>query len=279
MNNSVFKTLPAKAPLLTLATVLMFSSAFATEPAEEQAPAAKTSEKHVEVVLSASEEGPEKAIKIVVLGSDDGEIETGRTALDTGDYASGDEKDGVLISLESSEDGIASIKDIVKTLAMTQWHDLSEEEKEQLLDSLENLDAEMTFEVHPDIDMSSNSSGEGIIAIIAVFGLPLFLLIAILFYKHRKRMVKVALVKDYLDAGKDVPAEVLTAINGAEPDAPANSFQSGVRNIAMGAGLFLFLGLLIDWGLAAVALIPLFIGIGKLIVWHINKDSTDNQAS
>ena len=136
----------------------------------------------------------------------------------------------------------------------------------------------MYLEVQHEIDIDGDSSAESIIAIIAVFGLPLFLLVAVLYYKHRKRMVKVALIKDYLDAGKDVPAEVLVAINGGEPDAPADSFQSAVRNIALGAGLFLFLGLLIDWDLAAVALIPLFIGIGKLIVWRINRNATEQQA-
>ena len=42
--------------------------------------------------------------------------------------------------------------------------------------------------------------------------------------------------------------------------------------------LLLFLGLLIYWYLAAVALIPLFIGIGKLIVWRINRNATEQQA-
>lgn len=277
MNINLFKALP-------LSAALMLSPVLGAESAEEQDAQQQIVEKHVEIVLSATEEGPEKTMKIVVRGSGDDDIDTWVTDINSDEELAGDEEapgeqEGTMIRFQSSEDGIASVKKVIKTLAMTEWQDLSGEEKEQLIDSLEALDDDMELEVRHDIDIDSDSSAEAIIAIIAVFGMPLFIIIAILYYKHRKRMVKVALVKDYLDAGKDVPAEVLTAINGAEPDAPADSFQSAVRNIAVGAGLFLFLGLLVGWDIAAVALIPLFIGIGKLIVWRMNRESNDNQAS
>lgn len=277
MNINLFKALP-------LSAALMLSPVLGAESAEEQDAQQQIVEKHVEIVLSATEEGPEKTMKIVVRGSGDDDIDTWVTDINSDEELAGDEEalgeqEGTMIRFQSSEDGIASVKKVIKTLAMTEWQDLSGEEKEQLIDSLETLDDDMELEVRHDIDIDSDSSAEAIIAIIAVFGMPLFIIIAILYYKHRKRMVKVALVKDYLDAGKDVPAEVLTAINGAEPDAPADSFQSAVRNIAVGAGLFLFLGLLVGWDIAAVALIPLFIGIGKLIVWRMNRESNDNQAS
>ncbi len=275
MNINLFKALP-------LSAALLLSPVLGAESAEEQDAQQQIVEKHVEIVLSATEEGPEKTMKIVVRGS--GDDDTWVTDINSDEELTGDEEapgeqEGTMIRFQSSEDGIASVKKVIKTLAMTEWQDLSGEEKEQLIDSLETLDDDMELEVRHDIDIDSDSSAEAIIAIIAVFGMPLFIIIAILYYKHRKRMVKVALVKDYLDAGKDVPAEVLTAINGAEPDAPADSFQSAVRNIAVGAGLFLFLGLLVGWDIAAVALIPLFIGIGKLIVWRMNRESNDNQAS
>ncbi len=242
--NNPFKSLTLRA--LPLVAVLMTAPTFAAEPAEEQETQQQSEEMNMEF---ASEED-----------STDGE------------------KSAAFISIESSGDGIASIKEVIKTLAMTQWSDLGEEDKQQLLTSLESLDDEMTIQVHRDIDMTEDSDAEGIVAIIAVFGLPLFLLIAILYYKHRKRMVKAALIKDYIAAGKDVPTEVLTVINGAEPDAPADSFQSAVRSITLGMGLILFLGIAVSWELAAVGLIPLFIGIGKLIVWRMNRDSSATQA-
>jgi hypothetical protein len=221
-------------------------------------------------------------MKIAVIGSGDGagDSESEHTFIEFkfAEDGGGDSKsEDTFIEFKSSEDGVAAIKKVIKTLSQTEWGDLNDQEKQALLATLEDLDDEMELEIA--MDLNQDSSAAGTIAIIAFFGLPLLILVAVLYYKHRKRMIKLALVKDYLDAGKDVPNEVLAMLNDGESDGSANSFQSGVRNIAVGAGLFLFLGLLIDWGIASVALIPLFIGIGKLIVWRMNKDSSDNLAS
>lgn len=275
--NNPFKSLTLRA--LPLVAVLMTAASFAAEPAEEQETQQQSEEMNMEFSVSASDDSPAKGVKIMIRGDTEGaNLETIIEEFASEEDSTDGEESAAFISIESSGDGIASIKEVIKTLAMTQWSDLGEEDKQELLTSLESLDDEMTIQVHRDIDMTEDSDAEGIVAIIAVFGLPLFLLIAILYYKHRKRMVKAALIKDYIAAGKDVPTEVLTVINGAEPDAPADSFQSAVRSITLGMGLILFLGIAVSWELAAVGLIPLFIGIGKLIVWRMNRDSSATQA-
>ena len=275
--NHPFKSLTLRA--LPLVAVLMTAASFAAEPAEEQETQQQSEEMNMEFSVSASDDSPAKGVKIMIRGDTEGaNLETIIEEFASEEDSTDGEESAAFISIESSGDGIASIKEVIKTLAMTQWSDLGEEDKQELLTSLESLDDEMTIQVHRDIDMTEDSDAEGIVAIIAVFGLPLFLLIAILYYKHRKRMVKAALIKDYIAAGKDVPTEVLTVINGAEPDAPADSFQSAVRSITLGMGLILFLGIAVSWELAAVGLIPLFIGIGKLIVWRMNRDSSATQA-
>ena len=275
--NNPFKSLTLRA--LPLVAVLMTAASFAAEPAEEQETQQQSEEMNMEFSVSASDDSPAKGVKIMIRGDTEGaNLETIIEEFASEEDSTDGEESAAFISIESSGDGIASIKEVIKTLAMTQWSDLGEEDKQELLTSLESLDDEMTIQVHRDIDMTEDSDAEGIVAIIAVFGLPLFLLIAILYYKHRKRMVKAALIKDYIAAGKDVPTEVLTVINGAEPDAPADSFQSAVRSITLGIGLILFLGIAVSWKLAAVGLIPLFIGIGKLIVWRMNRDSSATQA-
>lgn len=275
--NNPFKSLTLRA--LPLVAVLMTAASFAAEPAEEQLTQQQSEEMNMEFSVSASDDSSAKGVKIIIRGDTEGaNLETIIEEFASEEDSTDGEESAAFISIESSGDGIASIKEVIKTLAMTQWSDLGEEDKQELLTSLESLDDEMTIQVHRDIDMTEDSDAEGIVAIIAVFGLPLFLLIAILYYKHRKRMVKAALIKDYIAAGKDVPTEVLTVINGAEPDAPADSFQSAVRSITLGMGLILFLGIAVSWELAAVGLIPLFIGIGKLIVWRMNRDSSATQA-
>jgi len=177
-------------------------------------------------------------------------------------------------SIKPTNNSFAEIKQVIENLAATQWDNLNAYEKQELLSKLGSVNNGMAMQINHGIP-NTGSDAMPIIAIIAVFGTPLFITFGVLYYQQRKRLIKVALVKDYLDAGKDVPSEVLVAINGPASDAPASSLDGAVRNISIGLGLFLALSLLADWSLATVALIPLFIGIGKLIVWRMNKDSAD----
>ena len=128
---------------LPLSAALMLSLATAAEPVEQQPAQQQSVEKHVEVLLSATDDGPEKTMKIVVRGSDDGETQTWVTDIDSDQDASDPEDDQTFIRFQSSEDGIASIKKVIKTLAMTEWQDLSEEDKQKLLETLETLDDDM----------------------------------------------------------------------------------------------------------------------------------------
>ncbi|MGB1869246.1 MAG: DUF6249 domain-containing protein [Porticoccaceae bacterium] len=273
MNNPLIKSLTVRA--LPLVAVLLAATTYTTGSVEAQETQQQAEEMNMEFSVPASDDSAAKRVKIMIRGdAEGGNLETIIEEIASEEDSTDSEESSAFISIESSGDGIASIKEVIKTLAVTEWENLGEEDKQELLSSLDNLDDEMTIQVHRDADITEDSDAEDIVAIIAVFGLPLFLLIAILYYKHHKRMVKVALIKDYLAAGKDVPIEVLTVINGEEPDAPSDSFQSAVRNIAVGIGLILFLGIAISWELAAVGLIPLFIGIGKLVVWRMNRDSS-----
>lgn len=266
---------------LAIAATLLVTPAFAEEATENTVFHEKIDGKEIKIAVFTSEDESSKTMKIVrSVGS-----EEEQQSADVADVAEPEmepetEKKQTSIRFKSSDDGVVAIKKVIKTLSNTEWDDLNDQEEQELLATLEEINDGMEVEISHDIDMDSDgdSSAEGIIAIIAVFGMPLFIIIAILYYKHRKRMVKVALIKDYLDAGKDVPDEVLVAINGSEIDPPADSFQGGVRNIAVGAGLFLFLGLIANWGVAALALIPLFIGIGKLVVWRMNSGTIENSS-
>ncbi len=62
--------------------------------------------------------------------------------------------------------------------------------------------------------------------------------------------------------------------------APSGNLERGIMLMGIGTGLFLFLGLLIDWGVASVALIPLFIGVARVVIWVLSnrtETKTDNQ--
>jgi|TARA_B110000093_G_scaffold140952_1_gene151648 hypothetical protein len=47
----------------------------------------------------------------------------------------------------------------------------------------------------------------------------------------------------------------------------------------IGVGLLLFLGILIGWDVASVALIPIFIDLARLLVWKLSsKDKSVKEA-
>jgi len=81
------------------------------------------------------------------------------------------------------------------------------------------------------------------------------------------------LVSKFIDAGKEVPEEILRDVT--EIDSTDNSLKKGIRLIGVSTGVLLFLGILVGWGIASVALIPLFIGIARVVSWKLsNSDQT-----
>ena len=78
------------------------------------------------------------------------------------------------------------------------------------------------------------------------------------------------LVSKFIDAGKEVPEEILRDVT--DIDSTDNSLKKGIRLIGVSTGVLLFLGILVGWGVASVALIPLFIGIARVVSWKLNSD-------
>ena len=66
--------------------------------------------------------------------------------------------------------------------------------------------------------------------------------------------------------------------SGDLADNSSNTLSRGIRLTAIGLGLFVFLGSMIGWNIATVALIPLCIGIARIIIWKLSdKTSTGNE--
>ena len=293
MNTDLFRA-------IILATVMIALPTQATEtpaapdaphaiaaPATSPAPAASstkepehvlhinTDQEHRTVSIYNTDDGTGKQIKIVkVLHQQDGSATLDISNTDDQATTGDQDEDKTVIRFRSSGDGITAIKNVIDSLMDTEWDDLDDTEKQALIQSLENINDEMEVEI--DLDSQGSGTGnetdtEGVVAIIAVFGLPLFIVIVVCYYRYRKERIKSETIKNYLNAGQEVPAEIIQVVPVED------SLQSGIRNLATGIGLFLFLGFVINWKIAMVASIPLFIGLGKLVVWYINRDR-DNAA-
>ena len=164
---------------------------------------------------------------------------------------------------------------MISKLIETEWDDLDDAEKDEILETLKEIEAGIEVEV--DVDSSGPSATEAIIAIVAIMftiGSPILIIGTILYYKHRKRRQRNALIEKFLDSGQEVPAELMES--GDLADNSSNTLSRGIKLTAIGLGLFIFLGSLIDWDIATVALIPLCIGIARIVIWKLSDKTSSS---
>ena len=179
---------------------------------------------------------------------------------------------GIRISADDKE--LTALGGIITKLVGTEWDQLDESEQEEILEALEQIESGVEI----DIDHSGFGPGKVLVAVVAILstmGMPFIIIGLILFYKHRKRRQRDLLISKFIDAGKDVPVEILQG--NSESGTPKGNLQRGVMLTGIGIGLYLFLGLLIGWDIASVALIPLFIGLARIVIWKLGATnmSTD----
>lgn len=106
-----------------------------------------------------------------------------------------------------------------------------------------------------------------IVAVVLAIGSPTILLALVLWYKSRKtRLIHETAIR-LAEKGQPVPPALF--LGGAEPP---SDLRRGVVLVGLGIGLALFLYQLdLPWSLG---LIPLFMGAGYLLVWHLEKNKS-----
>lgn len=112
-----------------------------------------------------------------------------------------------------------------------------------------------------------------VIAIIMIFGLPLFIVIAILWFHYQNKQAKYRLASQAIAAGKEVPKELFN-------EDPSKSGQNdtilakGIKNICLGIGLGVFLWILTEErGIAAIGFLIFCMGIGQVIIAYATRTS------
>ncbi|MFQ3353341.1 MAG: hypothetical protein ACI8WL_001692 [Polaribacter sp.] len=180
------------------------------------------------------------------------------------------EKDSVKhlgIRISADDEELTALGGIITKLVGTEWDQLDESEQKEILEALEQIETGVEI----DIDHSGFGPGKvlvSVVAILSTLGMPFIIIGLILFYKHRKRRQRDLLISKFIDAGKDIPVEILQGSDGS--DEPQGNFQRGIMLTGIGIGLLLFLGILVGWDVASVALIPLFIGLARLLIWKLS---------
>lgn len=124
-----------------------------------------------------------------------------------------------------------------------------------------------------------------IVAIIAVFGMPVLIIMTIMYFQNKKRQAKYRLAEKALENGKDIPKEFF------ESKVDETSIQAkGIKNIFLGIGLGIFLWALTgEFGLGCIGFMIMFMGIGQVIIYRTqdkpnsiqqnNSDITKNDCS
>ena len=100
-----------------------------------------------------------------------------------------------------------------------------------------------------------------IIAIVAVFGLPVFILFVIFFFRYKNRKARYRLAEQAIAAGQPLPE------NFIRENRPADQRSQGIKNTFTGIGLFIFLWAITgEFGIGAIGLLVTFMGIGQWII-------------
>jgi hypothetical protein len=104
-----------------------------------------------------------------------------------------------------------------------------------------------------------------IIAIVAVFGLPVFILFVIFFFRYKNRLAEQAIA-----AGQPLPE------NFIRENRPADQRSQGIKNTFTGIGLFIFLWAITgEFGIGAIGLLIMFMGIGQWIIGSKQQKTDD----
>ncbi|MBX6419566.1 MAG: hypothetical protein IRZ06_00965 [Nevskia sp.] len=110
----------------------------------------------------------------------------------------------------------------------------------------------------------------GLTAVILTFLTPILIVVAVLWARARRMRLQQETALKLAEKGQPVPPELFM-----EPRRGRSDLSSGLSLIGVGLGLaagFYFAG-----GEEAVgfALIPFFIGLGRLIAWKLERDKTN----
>lgn len=171
---------------------------------------------------------------------------------------------------------VAFLVDEVIGELKAEWKDLDQEQRQEVKDALRSFQEGINITIPDSFSFGGLSSViVPIFAILFTFGSPVLVIALLLLFSYRKRKQRDALVEKFINAGKDVPPEVLATFN--DNAVSGNNLQRGLILSGIGSGLFLFLGMLVGWGVASVALIPLCIGIARLLIWKLSEQQVETQ--
>lgn len=109
-----------------------------------------------------------------------------------------------------------------------------------------------------------------IIAIIAVFGLPVFILFVVFFFRYKNRKARYRLAEQALAAGQPLPEDFI------RENRTVDQCSQGIKNTFTGIGLFIFLWAITgEFGIGTIGLLVAFMGVGQWIIGNKQKQKSE----
>ncbi|WP_291589794.1 DUF6249 domain-containing protein [Bacteroides sp.] len=109
-----------------------------------------------------------------------------------------------------------------------------------------------------------------IIAIIATFGLPVFILFVVFFFRYKNRKARYRLAEQALAAGQPLPADFI------RENKTVDQRSQGIKNTFTGIGLFIFLWAITGaFGIGTIGLLVAFMGVGQWIIGDKQKKNSE----
>lgn len=126
----------------------------------------------------------------------------------------------------------------------------------------------------PFANLSDTISGGiliSIIAIVAVFGLPVFILFVIFFFRYKNRKARYRLAEQAIAAGQPLPGKLYPRKPAGRPTLTRHQ-----KITFTGIGLFIFLWAITgEFGIGAIGLLIMFMGIGQWIIGSKQQKTDD----
>jgi len=111
--------------------------------------------------------------------------------------------------------------------------------------------------------------------ILFFFVFPLLILFLILFFVYKGNKSKQKTYQKLIDSGQPIPQETINRMT-QESQRLRNE---GLRDICVGIGLAIFLGIIIDEVGIGIGALVAFIGLGKLMAWYANNKDKSREKS
>lgn len=107
------------------------------------------------------------------------------------------------------------------------------------------------------------------IVLFGIFILPLILIIVVLYFIYKGRRAKYDAYKSMAESGQKIPDEELRKMS--EPLTDRTMFNKGVKNVCLGIGLAVLLGIIFGNFGIGIGVLVVCIGIGELLVDYFAK--------